>query len=85
MQRSRNIFNLMSDISQQLDDDHSLSALAKKVGKSPFHLHREFQRLAGETPRQYTHRLPLEQAAADLATSTDSVLCIALNAGFGGH
>jgi AraC family transcriptional regulator len=38
-----------------------------------------------ETPKQYTLRLQLQQAATRLASSDDSVLDVALNAGFNSH
>jgi AraC family transcriptional regulator len=39
----------------------------------------------GETPKQYTQRLRLERAAARLAASDDSVIDVALEAGFTSH
>lgn len=68
-----------------LDEDLSLSALAKRAGLSPFHLHRVFSAASGETPKQYTLRLRLGRAAAMLLTGGDSVLDIALSCGFQSH
>jgi AraC family transcriptional regulator len=68
-----------------LDEDVSLAALAGQAGLSQFHLHRLFSAAAGETPKQYTSRLRLDQAAAMLLTTSDSVLNVALACGFQSH
>jgi AraC family transcriptional regulator len=52
---------------------------------SRFHLHRAFRRAFGETPKQYTQRLRLEQAAARLLGTQNSVSEIARAAGFTSH
>jgi AraC family transcriptional regulator len=67
-----------------LEDDVSLPALAGQARLSPFHLHRVFSAVAGETPKEFTLRLRLERAAALLLGGRDSVLDIALSAGFQG-
>jgi effector-binding domain-containing protein len=41
--------------------------------------------MVSETPKQYTLRLQLQQAATRLASSDDSVLDVALGAGFNSH
>ena len=69
----------------RLDEDVSLSALAAGTRLSPFHLHRLFLAVAGETPKQYTLRLRLARAAALLLTSDQSVLDVALSCGFQSH
>lgn len=67
------------------EDSFTLNTLAARAGWSPFHLHRAFHALVGETPKQYTLRLRLERAAARLITSDDAVLDIALSTGFNSH
>ena len=67
------------------DGDVSLDALAARAGWSPFHFHRVFRRVVGETPKQYALRLRLERAAARLATGSDPVIRIAADAGFASH
>ena len=62
--------------------DVSLDALAARAGWSPFHFHRAFRNVVGETPKQYMLRLRLERAAARLATGSDPVVRIAADAGF---
>jgi AraC family transcriptional regulator len=66
----------------QLDAQVPLSALAEEAGLSPFHLHRVFSAVAGETPKQYSLRLQLNRAAAALLTTGESVLRIAMTCGF---
>jgi AraC family transcriptional regulator len=63
----------------------TLDAIAARAGWSPFHVHRAFRAMVGETPKQYTLRLRLERAAASLITSDDAVLDVALAAGFNSH
>jgi AraC family transcriptional regulator len=65
--------------------DVSLDALAVRAGWSPFHFHRAFRRIVGETPKQYVLRLRLERAAARLATASDPVVSIAADTGFASH
>ena len=79
------ILSLLRHVGGRLDGDVSLGALADRAGWSPFHLHRAFRRLVGETPKAYTQRLRLDRAAARLATGADRVLDIALDSGFASH
>ena len=59
--------------------------MAQEADLSPFHFHRLFQGLVGETLKQYTQRLRLEQAAYQLKIQDASILDIALNVGFNNH
>ena len=79
------VLSLLRHLRRRLDGDVSLEALAARAGWSPFHFHRAFRTVVGETPKQYTQRLRLEQAAARLASGSDPVLAIAAAAGFGSH
>src|SRR6185503_17259861 len=85
MPSERDLLQLLRAIRHRLDANVSLDALAERAGWSPFHLHRAFRRMVGETPKQYTLRLRLEGAAARLLASDDSVLNVALAAGFTSH
>jgi AraC family transcriptional regulator len=76
---------LLNDIVRRVDRGVSLAAVARRAGMSPFQLHREFQRNAGETLKQFTLRLQLERAAARLVASEESVMTIALTGGFASH
>ena len=79
------ILRSLGAIRRSLDGDVSLASLAVRAGWSPFHFHRAFRRLTGETPKQYTQRLRLEAAAARLVTSRRSIARIASTAGFASH
>ena len=79
------LLSLLRHVGGRLDGDVSLDALAGRAGWSPFHLHRAFRRLVGETPKAYTQRLRLDRAAARLAAGTDRVVDMALDSGFASH
>lgn len=72
-------------VAAHLDEDISLSSLARQAGLSAFHLHRLFASTMGETPKQLTLRLRLGRAAVLLLTGRDSVLDVALSCGFQSH
>lgn len=79
------VLQLLQTVRDRLDGDVSLEALAARAGWSPFHFHRAFRRVVGETPKQYTQRLRLERAAARLASTDDPVVSVATASGFGSH
>jgi AraC-like DNA-binding protein/effector-binding domain-containing protein len=68
-----------------LDRDLSLAAQARRGGWSPFHFHRLFRKHLRETPRQYSERVRLADAAGALLLTRASVLKVALAAGFRSH
>ncbi len=72
-------------LQQNLDQDLSLEDLAKVASFSPFHFHRIFRGLVGESVQQHLRRLRLERAAGHLKASRRSVLQIALSAGYDSH
>jgi AraC family transcriptional regulator len=59
--------------------------LAQVAGFSPYHFHRVFRGMLGESVMQRVRRLRLESAAQRLRRSDDSVIDIALAAGFESH
>jgi AraC family transcriptional regulator len=61
----------------------SLEELSALVGISPYHFLRTFKQVVGLTPHQFLLRRRLREAALRLRTSAESVLGIALDAGFG--
>jgi AraC family transcriptional regulator len=85
MPSERELLPLIQAIVRQRDDSRTLAELAAQAGWSPFHLHRAFTQMVGETPKQYSLRLRLERAAGRLVSSDDAVLTIALDAGFASH
>lgn len=70
---------------EHLDEPLDLAELAAIAGFSPYHFHRVFQHVTGEAPKEYLRRLRLERAVYRLKVSPDSVLQIALEAGFATH
>jgi AraC family transcriptional regulator len=65
-----------------LDGDLSLERLASAACLAPFHFHRIFTALHGETPHRYVTRLRLLRAATLLRSTDRPVLDIALSCGF---
>jgi AraC family transcriptional regulator len=61
----------------------SLEELSALVGISPYHFLRTFKQVVGLTPHQFLLRRRLREAALRLRTTAESVLDIALDAGFG--
>jgi len=65
-----------------LDDELPLDRLASVAGFSPFHFHRIFRGMTGESVQACVRRLRLERAGEELRRSERRVLDIALDAGF---
>ncbi len=59
--------------------------LAELAHFSPFHFHRIFRGMTGESLQAHLRRLRLERAASKLRQTTDSILRIALDSGFESH
>jgi AraC family transcriptional regulator len=68
-----------------LDDALGLPALARQAALSPFHFHRVFRGMVGETPLELHRRLRLERAAMTLSKSDAPVTTIAFDAGYETH
>jgi len=84
MPSNRDLLDVIRHI-RRSTDGATLAGLAARAGWSPFYLHRAFRAMVRETPKQYTLRLRLQQAATRLVSSDDSVLDVALGAGFNSH
>lgn len=65
-----------------LHESPSLDELAKVACFSPFHFHRIFRAITGETVNFFTNRLRLEKAARLMKYSDSSATEIALDCGF---
>ena len=72
-------------VQKHLDRDPTLEELAEVACFSPFHFHRIFRGMVGESVRAYVRRLRLERAAGRLITGDDPVIRIALDAGYESH
>ncbi len=59
-----------------------MDELAAVAHFSPFHFHRVFKSMVGESVAAYVRRLALQNAAQRLSYSRDSIISIALDAGY---
>jgi transcriptional regulator GlxA family with amidase domain len=76
------IRSLQGWILENLNDDLSVPALARRVGMSPRNFSRVFAREVGETPRQFVQSARIETARRFLEDTGESVDVIAALAGF---
>jgi AraC family transcriptional regulator len=72
-------------ITRTLDEALDLGGLAREAALSPFHFHRVFRGMVGETPLEMHRRLRLERAASQLLSGDASVTAIAFDAGYETH
>src|SRR5205085_11626663 len=72
-------------VARTLDQALDLETIAREACLSPFHFHRIFRGMVGETPLELTRRLRLERAAWQLAKSDRAVTAIAFDAGYEAH
>lgn len=72
-------------VATHLDEALDLERLAKLGALSPFHFHRIFRGMLGETPLELHRRLRLERAAWRLLNEETSVTTVALAAGYDTH
>lgn len=79
------VTNVLRQLVAHLDESADLAALARLAQLSPFHFHRVFRGMVGETALELLRRLRLERAAAALRTSSAPVTQIAFAAGFETH
>ena len=82
--RERVLRTLVS-LERDLDREPRLEELARGAYLSPFHFHRVFSAVVGESPTEYVRRLRLERAAQELRQSTRQVQHVAREAGYGSH
>lgn len=75
---------VLNHIGTHLDQPLSLEALASMACFSPYHFHRVFTGMMGESLKEYVRRLKLERAASQLAHG-GAVTAAALDAGYESH
>lgn len=78
----RRILKVMDHLRSNLDEALSYERLAEVACFSPFHFHRIYRGMTGETVADTVRRLRLLRAAAALSTSQRPVIDIAIEAGF---
>lgn len=75
----------IEQIARDLDEPLNLDALADAACLSPFHFHRVFRGMVGETPLELLRRLRMERAAARLVDGKTAVVEVAFDAGYETH
>lgn len=79
------VSDAVADIVSDLETALDLESLAARAATSPFHFHRIFRGMVGETPLGLRRRLLMERAAWRLSRTEGSVLDIAIGSGFETH
>lgn len=79
------MLKVLQYIQRHLDETLSLEKLAELAYFSPFHFHRIFRGMVGESVKGHIRRLRLERAALRLKADRRSVTEIAFEAGFESH
>lgn len=79
------LLRVMVFIQNHLDEPLPLVDLAKVACFSPYHFHRIFRGMVGESAKEYVRRLRLERAAFRLTSTNRSVIDIAFDAGYDTH
>jgi len=69
-------------LEQNYNSQLNLEEVARLALLSPYHFHRVFKAVAGETLNEYLRRLRLQQAAQDLFYKKPAVIEVALEYGF---
>jgi AraC family transcriptional regulator len=81
----KRVLSVLVHIQEHLDEELPLEELARRACFSPFHFHRIFRGMVGESVKDYVRRLRLERAASRLKLGTAPVTSIALDAGYDSH
>jgi AraC family transcriptional regulator len=81
----RAVRRAIEHIADHLDQALDLETLASSACLSPFHFHRVFRGMVGETPLELIRRLRLERAACRLIESDRPITEIAFGAGYETH
>ena len=76
------VVRVLDLIHEELDAPLELADLARHVHTTPFHFHRMFRQIVGETVQAYIRRRRLYRAANQLMETSWSILDIAIGAGY---
>ncbi|MBI9102479.1 MAG: AraC family transcriptional regulator [Spirochaetales bacterium] len=77
------VFQIQDYIDTHLDQNLSLSRISKISAFSPFHFHRIFKKVSGETCNDFIQRVRVEKACSMLTSNADlKIINIALCTGF---
>jgi AraC-like DNA-binding protein len=69
----RRVYRVMDYVQAHLDEDLTLEKLAGVAAFSPFHFHRVFASITGETLSDFIRRVRLERAASGLAIMRSAI------------
>lgn len=78
----KRIVKVLIFIENNIDEDLGMEGLAKLCCYSPFHFHRVFQVVVGETVHQYVKRLRMQRAASKLRYTDQAITEIALDSSY---
>jgi len=78
----KRILKVLIYIEENIDEELTMGELARVACYSPFHFHRIFQAIVGETIHQYVKRLRMQRAAGKLRYTEQAVTEIALDASY---
>ena len=81
----KRILRVLVYIQNHLDEALPLEELARVAYFSPYHFHRVFRGMVGESVKEHVRRLRLERAALRLKNGDQPVTRIALDAGYETH
>ncbi|HZW32942.1 MAG TPA: AraC family transcriptional regulator [Isosphaeraceae bacterium] len=81
----KRILRVLVYIQNHLDEALPLEDLARVAYFSPYHFHRVFRGMVGESVKEHVRRLRLERAALRLKNGDQAVTRIALDAGYETH
>lgn len=76
------INKVLNYIQNHLTEDINIEILSNIAHFSPYHFHRIFRGMVGETVGQYTKRLRLERAAIDISQTSRRITDIAFEANY---
>jgi len=82
---TKRILSVLVFIQKNLDDELSLEEYARVAHFSPYHFHRIFRGMVGESLHEHIRRLRLERAATRLKRTDRAIIEIALEAGYETH
>ncbi len=79
------IREMVEELQNNLDNPPGFRELAERAYLSPYHFHRVFRAMVGESPAEFVRRLRLERAAYQIRRTKDSITEIAFGAGYATH
>jgi len=82
---TKRILAVLVFIQKNLDEELSLEEYARVAHFSPYHFHRIFRGMVGESLHEHIRRLRLERAATRLKRTDWAIIEIALEAGYETH